>query len=77
MVARIRSIWLAGGGALALTIALSGVVAGATLLTAFVAPAPTAPTADTAAFVDLDGNGVDDACQADAVVPDPSAAASA
>jgi hypothetical protein len=77
MFARIRSRWLAGGGALALTILMSGVVAAATVLTVIVAPAPAAPVADTTAtFEDLDGNGIDDDCQT-AVVADPVAAASA
>jgi hypothetical protein len=79
MLARIRSIWLAGGGAVALTLTLSGVVAAATILTAFVAPAPVTPTVvvDTSTtFEDLDGNGIDDDCQTD-VVADPVAAASA
>jgi hypothetical protein len=77
MFARIRSMSLAGGGALALTLILSGVVAAATVLTVIVAPAPAAPVADsTATFEDLDGNGIDDDCQA-AVSADPVAAASA
>ena len=77
MFARIRSRWLAGGGALALTVLMSGVVAAATVLTVIVAPAPAAPVADTTAtFEDLDGNGIDDDCQT-AVVADPVAAASA
>ena len=77
MLARIRSIWLAGGGALALTVMLSGIVAAATVLTVVVAPAPAAPVVDTTAtFEDLDGNGIDDDCQA-AVSADPVAAASA
>src|SRR5258706_2162824 len=77
MIARIRSRWLAGGGALALTVLMSGVVAAATVLTVIVAPAPAAPAADTTAtFQDLDGNGIDDDCQT-AVVADPVAAASA
>jgi hypothetical protein len=77
MLARIRSIWLAGGGALALTVMLSGIVAAATVLTVVVAPAPAAPVADTTAtFEDLDGNGIDDDCQA-TVSADPVAAASA
>jgi hypothetical protein len=77
MLARIRSIWLAGGGALALTVMLSGIVAAATVLTVVVAPAPAAPVVDTTAtFEDLDGNGIDDDCQV-AVSADPVAAASA
>ena len=78
MFSRVRSMGLAGGGAIALTVALSGVVAAATVLSALSAPAPTAPVVDTSkTFEDLDGNGVDDDCQTDAVVADPVAAASA
>jgi hypothetical protein len=78
MFARIRSLWLAGGGALALTIVLSGVVAAATVLTALtVAPAPTTTVADTTAtFEDTNGNGIDDDCET-VVVADPVAEASA
>jgi hypothetical protein len=77
MLARIRSIWLAGGGALALTLALSGVVAAGAILSAFTAPTTTTTVDTTASFEDLDGNGIDDDCEQAAVVPNPSAAASA
>ena len=77
MLARIRSIWLAGGGALALTLALSGVVAAGAILSAFTAPTTTTTVDNTASFEDLDGNGIDDDCEQAAVVPNPSAAASA
>jgi hypothetical protein len=78
MFARIRSLWLAGGGALALTIVLSGVVAAATVLTALTVSPPTTTTvADTTAtFEDTNGNGIHDDCETD-VVADPVAAASA
>jgi len=79
MFARIRSRLLAGGGGLALTLAMAGVVAAATVVTTLVSTPtdPAAPVADTTAtFEDLDGNGVDDDCQAE-VVEDPVAAASA
>ena len=80
MLKRLRSTGLAGSGAMLLVLALSGVVAAATVLTAFTAPAvdPTVPAvvADTTTFVDADGNGVDDSCQTN-VVADPVAAASA
>ena len=64
-----------------LVLALSGVVAAASILTAVAAPVvdPTVPAvvADTTnTFEDLDGNGVDDDCQT-GVVADPVAAASA
>ena len=79
MFARVRSKLFAGGGGLALTLAMAGVVAGATVITTIVTPTidPTAPVADTTAtFEDLDGNGVDDDCQTE-VTEDPIAAASA
>jgi len=79
MFARIRSRLLAGGGGLALTLAMAGVVAAATVVTTLVSTPtdPAAAVADTTAtFEDLDGNGVDDDCQAE-VVEDPVAAASA
>jgi len=80
MFARVRSMWLAGGGGTVLAFVMAGAVAGATMLAALSTPSsdPAAPVVDTAAtFEDLDGNGVDDDCQTDAVVADPEAAASA
>jgi hypothetical protein len=75
MISRLRSTWLAGSGALLLAVSISGVVAGATVLTAFQAPTPA--VVDTiATFEDLDGNNVDDDCQ-EAVEPNPTAEASA
>lgn len=74
-----RSTWFGGSGALLLVLSLSGVVAGATVLTAVTAPAPVVEPEvvdTTATFEDLDGNGVDDDCQ-EAVVADPEAAAAA
>jgi hypothetical protein len=70
---------LAWGGAIALTVALSGVVAAATVLSALsTPPAPTAPVVDTSkTFEDLDGNGIDDDCQTGPIVADPVAAAAA
>jgi hypothetical protein len=51
-----------------LVLSLSGVVAAATVFTAATGPAPAAeplPTVDTtASFEDIDGNGIDDDCQA-------------
>ena len=62
---KLRSTWLAGGSALLLVVALSGLAAAAPLV------------ADTSqGFVDLDGNGVADQCEA-AVAADPIAAAAA
>jgi hypothetical protein len=81
MLKRLRSTGMAGGGAMLLVLALSGVVAAATVLTALTAPVvdPTVPPVVVAAttFVDADGNGVDDSCQTGVVVADPVAAASA
>ena len=75
MISRLRSTWLAGSGALLLAVSVSGVVAAATVLTAFKAPTPA--VVDTiATFEDLDGNNVDDDCQ-EAVEPNPTAEASA
>ncbi len=79
MFSRIRSISMAGGGAMALVLALSGVVAAATVMSALVSPAadPVPVVVDTTAtFEDLDGNGIDDDCQTD-VVEDETAAADA
>lgn len=75
---RLRSGWLAGSGAVVLVLALSGVVMGATILTAVpgpnvVVPDPAAEVDTTLTFEDADGNGIDDDCQ-DAVVADPEAA---
>jgi hypothetical protein len=79
MLARLRTTWLAAGGATLLVLSMTGIV-GATALVLVAAPQvlPTAeqPADTTATFEDLDGNNVDDACQA-AVEPNPTAAASA
>jgi hypothetical protein len=80
MFTRLRSTWLAGGGALLLALSLSGVVAAAALVTAIATPQADEPLPvvvdTTLTFEDLDGNGVDDDCQ-DAVVADEPAAAAA
>ena len=61
----LRSTWLAGGSALLLVVALTGLAAAAPLVS------------DTSqGFVDLDGNGVADQCEL-AVAADPVAAAAA
>lgn len=70
MKRRVRTGWLAGSGAMALVLALTGSVMGATLVT------DTEPAETPVVFTDLDGNGVDDVCQ-EAVVADPDAAAAA
>ena len=79
MFARLRSMWLASGGGVALALVMAGVVAGATMLTALTTvPTETAPVTDTVAtFEDVDGNNVDDDCQTEEAVADPEAAASA
>ncbi len=79
MFTRRRPAWTASGAALLSVIVLSGIVAGANLVsdTLPTAEADAAPLVDTTAtWEDTDGNGVDDDCQ-DAVVADPEAAATA
>ena len=78
MLTRLRSTWLAGGGALLLALSVTGFVAGATLVAdtdPLVGPAePVLETPDTTlTFEDVDGDGVDDDCD-DAVVADQVAA---
>jgi hypothetical protein len=80
MFTRLRSTWLAGGGALLLALSLSGAVAAAALVTAIATPQADEPLPvvvdTTLTFEDLDGNGIDDDCQ-DAVVIDEAVAAAA
>ena len=81
MFKRMRSTSLAGGGAIALVLLISGVVAAASVLTAVAAPVadpnePLTVVDTTKTFEDLDGNGIDDDCQ-EAVVADEDAAAKA
>jgi hypothetical protein len=77
MLSRLRSTLLAWGGALILVVSASGLVAAASLVgdTPTTEGTLTTPTVtDTSAtFVDLNGDGIDDACQ-DAVVADQTAA---
>ena len=83
MVTRLRSTWLAGGGAVLLVLSLSGIAAGATLVAdttdPTVVPADPPPGAvdTTLRFEDVDGNGVDDDCQDATPVADPVAAGAA
>jgi len=66
-----RSKWLAGSGALLLTLSLSGMVAG-------VEPVVTEPVVavdTTATYEDIDGNGIDDDCQDVAAAENLEAAA--
>ena len=67
MSKRWRSSWLAGGTAVLLILSMSGVVAAAGLVS---------DSSARAAFVDLNGNGIDDTCET-AVVADAAAAAAA
>jgi hypothetical protein len=86
MLNRLRSLWLAGGGAALLVLSLSGIVAAAALV-ADTTETPTtsdpvagdpAETPDTTlTFEDIDGNGIDDDCQDVAALEDPVAAAAA
>jgi hypothetical protein len=80
MYRRLRATSLASGGALALVLVVSGMVAAASILTAIAAPVPDGQETEvvdtTATFEDLDGNNVDDDCQ-DAVLADETAAAAA
>jgi hypothetical protein len=67
MFTRLRSTWLAGGGAMLLALSLSGVVAAAALVTAIATPPTDEPLPvvvdTTQTWEDLDGNGIDDDCQ--------------
>ena len=69
MLTRLRSRWLAGGGALLLVLSLSGMAAAASLVSDSTDPLvtpgdPAVGTTDTTlTFEDVDGNGVDDDCQ--------------
>ncbi len=80
MFTRFLSRWPAGGGALLLVLALSGVAAAATVVVATAPPTghaltPSVPDT-TLAFVDTNGNGINDRCEQN-VVADPAAAAAA
>ena len=83
MLTRLRSSWLAGGGAVLLVLSLSGMAAAATLVSDSTDPLvtpgdPAVGTTDTTlTFEDIDGNGVDDDCQAVAAGALPEAAAAA
>lgn len=67
MSKRWRTSWLAGGTAVLLILSMSGVAAAAGLVS---------DSSARAAFVDLNGNGIDDTCEV-AVVADATAAAAA
>jgi hypothetical protein len=73
-----RSFWLAGAGALTLALIVSGLALGRVDLKVDTAPATTltevTPAVDTTAtFEDLNGNGIDDACEEN-VVANPTTA---
>ena len=79
MINRLRSNWTAASGALLLILTLSGVAAGASLVSDALPTegADVAPLVDTTlTWEDTDGNGVDDDCQ-EAVVADADAALAA
>jgi len=81
MLSRLRSTFFAWTGALILALSASGLVAAATLVgdtspTTDGTTTPPAATDTTTTFVDLNGDGIADSCQAD-VVADPIAAAAA
>jgi hypothetical protein len=80
MFTRLRSTWLAGGGAVLLALSLTGVVAAAALVSAIATPqadeAPPAEADTTLTFEDLDGDGIDDDCD-DEVVADEAAVTAA
>ena len=62
-----RSRWLAGAAGLFLVVSMSGVAMGVT-------PPDAVPDVDTTAtFEDVDGNGIDDDCQAEVAVAAPDA----
>ncbi len=79
MLARLRTTWLAAGGATLLVLSMTGIVGAMTLVLVAapqVLPTVEAPADTTLTFEDADGNNVDDACQA-TVEPNETAAASA
>jgi hypothetical protein len=82
MATRLRSTWLAGGSALLLVLAISGIAAGATLVadstqsTVDQAEPLEFDTDSTLTFEDVDGDGIDDDCD-DAVAANAEAAAAA
>jgi hypothetical protein len=81
MFTRLLSRWPAGGAALLLVLALSGVVAAASVVAVVTAPRTEAThpatVSDTSLpFKDANGNGIDDTCEQN-VVDNPTAAAAA
>jgi len=81
MLHRFRTQWLAGGGALLLVLSMSGLASAATIVSDSAsstqdATQPAGDSTPSLAFQDLNGNGIDDACET-AVTPDGVAAAAA
>jgi hypothetical protein len=83
MLTRLRTTWLAGGGAVLLILAVTGFAAGAALVadTTPTVAEPDQPDAlapdTTLTFEDADGNGIDDDCDQAAVVANATLAAAA
>ena len=78
MLKRLLTGGLAGGGAIVLVFALTGMVAAATVVTAMTTPDAVPVVVDTTAtFEDVDGNGTDDDCQEGLVEANAEAEASA
>ena len=82
MLHRPRNTWLAGGGALLLVLSISGLAGAANLVSDTTtgtqdATTPAGGSPTVVAFVDLNGNGIDDSCETGVVTPDPVAAAAA
>jgi hypothetical protein len=75
MLKRLRSTWLAGGGAVLLALSMTGLVAAAGHPSDTTDPAVVSPTLLT--FEDVNGDGIDDDCAASAVTEDADAAAAA
>jgi hypothetical protein len=79
MIRRLRTSSFAGIGAVLLALIVSGMVAAASILTAVAAPEPDqvgpAVVDTTGTFEDVNGDGIDDDCQAAVVANDAAAAA--
>lgn len=72
MTQRLRSRWLAGAGAVLLVLSMSGMVAAAEDGSTTESTDPVTP-----AFVDANGNGINDACETEPVVAAPDVALAA
>ena len=81
MLHRYRTRWLAGGGALLLVLSMSGMAAAASIVSDTTsdtqdATQPTGDSTPSLTFQDLNGNGIDDACET-VVTPETVAATAA